>query len=78
MGFMSAREVLDSEKDFDILSIKQHGKSLVCTDVKGVSKLSEEILNLRVIRYDVFEDTNWFGGEIPYKYLVLEIETEYK
>ena len=76
MGFMSAREVLDSEKDFDILSIKQHGKSLVCTDVKGVSKLSEERLNLRVIRYDVFEDTNWFGGGIPYKYPVLEIETE--
>ena len=49
---MTVRELLKEEKDYLEVKIIQNGKELFWNEIDGLYDIDEEILNMKVLKYD--------------------------
>lgn len=49
---MKVRELLTEEKDYLEVKIVKNGKELFCNEIDGLYDIDEEILNMKVLKYD--------------------------
>ena len=72
---MTVRELLKEEKDYLEVKIIQNGKELFWNEIDGLYDIDEEILNMKVLKYD-YETITVLDSIMSASYNIIVIETE--
>lgn len=72
---MTVRELLKEEKDYLEVKIIQNGKELFWNEIDGLYDIDEEILNMKVLKYD-YETVTVLDSIMSASYNIIVIEAE--
>lgn len=72
---MTIRDLLTAAEDYLEVKIVKNGKELFCNEIDGLYDIDEEILNMKVLKYD-YETITVLDSIMSASYNIIIIEAE--
>lgn len=72
---MTVRDLLTTAEDYLEVKIVKNGKELFCNEIDGLYDIDEEILNMKVLKYD-YKTVTVLDSIMSASYNIIVIEVE--
>jgi hypothetical protein len=72
---MTIRDLLTAAEDYLEVKIVKNGKELFCNEIDGLYDIDEEILNMKVLKYD-YKTVTVLDSIMSASYNIIIIEAE--